>query len=105
MAALAVVWAVAEEEGVVNSFFYKVQSIISALSLIRYLAVNIVWLQFSHFNLRGTKMKQSLFTITVLALFTGCATWHGVKQDTSTAVEWSKEKVNQSAGFVKEKTE
>ncbi|MFA5215216.1 hypothetical protein [Sulfuricurvum sp.] len=50
-------------------------------------------------------MKQSLFTITVLALFTGCATWHGVKQDTSTAVEWSKEKVNQSAGFVKEKTE
>jgi uncharacterized lipoprotein YajG len=50
-------------------------------------------------------MKQSLFAIMSLALFTGCATWHGVKQDTSTAVEWSKEKVNKGADFVKEKTE
>lgn len=35
----------------------------------------------------------------------GCATWDGVKQDSSDAADWSKKKVNQAAEYVKEKTE
>jgi len=50
-------------------------------------------------------MKQTL-SITVFALlFAGCATWSGIKEDTGTAKEWTKEQINQGASFVKEKTE
>ena len=40
-------------------------------------------------------MKRSLFMALTLLFFTGCsATWEGVKEDTSKAVDWTKEKVN-----------
>ncbi|MDD2780202.1 hypothetical protein [Sulfuricurvum sp.] len=42
----------------------------------------------------------------VFIFFTGCsATWSGVQQDTSNAVDWTKGQVNQGANYVKEKTE
>jgi hypothetical protein len=41
-----------------------------------------------------------------LVLFmSGCATWQGVKSDTKDAAQWTKEKVNDGATYVKEKTE
>lgn len=47
--------------------------------------------------------------LVVLFLFslnlTGCATWEGIKEDTSDAAEWSKEKVNEGATYIKEKTD
>lgn len=51
-------------------------------------------------------MKSTIFTILTIILFSGCsATWSGVQQDTTNAVDWTKGKVNQGAGYVKEKTE
>jgi len=50
-------------------------------------------------------MKQTFFSAAFLLLFTGCATWSGIKEDSSNAAEWTKEKVNQGATIVKEKTE
>lgn len=50
-------------------------------------------------------MKQMFLITTFLIFFAGCATWSGIKEDTGTAAEWTKEKVNKGAGFVKEKTE
>lgn len=50
-------------------------------------------------------MKNILFVFSLL-IFTGCsATWSGVQQDTTNAVQWTKGQVNQGASFVKEKTE
>ena len=49
-------------------------------------------------------MKYVLLVLMILAL-SGCATWYGIKKDTSDGVEWTKEKVNQGANYVKEKTE
>jgi hypothetical protein len=50
-------------------------------------------------------MKNILFVFSLL-IFTGCsATWSGVQQDTTNALDWTKGKVNQGAGYVKEKTE
>ncbi len=43
--------------------------------------------------------------VLLAVLFGGCATWNGVKKDSSDAYEWSKEKVNEGATYVKEKTE
>lgn len=41
-----------------------------------------------------------------LLLMSGCsATWEGVKHDSSEAWGWTKSKVNQSADYVREKTE
>lgn len=37
--------------------------------------------------------------------FTGCATWEGIKEDSSDAAQWSKKKVNQGATYIKEQTE
>ncbi len=50
---------------------------------------------------------KNLFLLPLLLLtFSGCsATWSGFKQDTAAAAEWSKKKVNDSASYVKEKTE
>lgn len=43
------------------------------------------------------------FSLLVLG---GCsATWSGVKEDSSNAVQWTKGQVNQGATYVKEKTE
>ncbi len=51
-------------------------------------------------------MKSILSITTVLVVFSGCsATWNGFKQDTADAAYWTKEKVNQGAAYVKEKTE
>jgi len=47
-----------------------------------------------------------LLALSMSILFiSGCATWSGLKEDTSTAADWSKKKVNDSASYVKEKTE
>lgn len=43
--------------------------------------------------------------IILIALFSGCATWGGIKKDAKDGAEWTKEKVNQGASYVKEKTE
>ncbi|HLD23551.1 MAG TPA: hypothetical protein VJA83_06370 [Sulfuricurvum sp.] len=51
-------------------------------------------------------MKSLLLSLLTLLFLTGCsATWSGAKEDTTNAVDWTKGKVNQGAGFVKEKTE
>ena len=40
-----------------------------------------------------------------ILLLCGCSnTWHGVKEDSKDAYEWSKEKVNQGASWVEQKT-
>ncbi|MBR8461524.1 hypothetical protein KDD93_06390 [Campylobacter sp. faydin G-24] len=42
----------------------------------------------------------------VLFMLLGCSnTWHGIKEDTHNATQWTKEKVNDGASYVKEKTE
>lgn len=51
-------------------------------------------------------MKTFVLSIFALLFISGCsATWSGVQQDTSNAVDWTKSKVNQGASYVKEKTE
>ena len=51
-------------------------------------------------------MRYLLMLLSATFFMVGCAnTWHGVKEDTNNAVEWSKEKVNKGASYVKEKTE
>lgn len=50
-------------------------------------------------------MKQMFLITAFLLFFAGCATWRGIKEDTGTAAEWTKDKVNRGAGYVKEKTE
>lgn len=40
-------------------------------------------------------MKRSLLMVIALLFITGCSgTWEGVKEDSSKAVDWTKEKVN-----------
>lgn len=41
----------------------------------------------------------------MIALFSGCATWGGIKKDASDGAEWTKEKINKGAEYIKEKTE
>lgn len=41
----------------------------------------------------------------MIMLLSGCATWSGIKKDANTGAEWSKDKVNQGASYVKEKTD
>lgn len=50
-------------------------------------------------------MKQILLAFVAVALMSGCATWGGVKKDAKDGAEWTKEKVNHGAEYVKEKTE
>ncbi len=51
-------------------------------------------------------MKNLFLLSLITLLLSGCtATWHGVKEDTNTATDWTKQKVNEGAGYVKEKTE
>jgi predicted small secreted protein len=41
----------------------------------------------------------------LVLLFTGCSnTWSGVKTDAGDAANWTKEKINQGAAYIKEKT-
>lgn len=56
-------------------------------------------------HLRSKTMKYIMLLITAL-LFIGCsATARGVKEDSKNAAEWTKQKVNEAATAVKEKTE
>jgi len=51
-------------------------------------------------------MKSITFLFLAMLTLSGCsATWSGVQQDTTNAVQWTKGQVNQGASFVKEKTE
>lgn len=51
-------------------------------------------------------MKKVLIALMILELFTGCsATWSGIKEDSTNALDWTKGKVNQGASYVKEKTQ
>lgn len=51
-------------------------------------------------------MKLLFPAIASLFLLCGCtATWSGVKQDSSDAWQWTKQKVNEGADYVREKTE
>lgn len=51
-------------------------------------------------------MKTFMSIFLFLVVFSGCsATWSGVQEDTSNAVDWTKGKVNQGATYVKEKTQ
>jgi len=56
--------------------------------------------------MKGFFMRRLFVAIIILIAFGGCSnTWHGVKEDAGNAVDWSKEKINRGAGWVKEKTE
>lgn len=50
-------------------------------------------------------MVKKVVLVLMALIFCGCATWQGVKEDTRDGVEWTKDKVNQGARYVKEKTE
>ena len=51
-------------------------------------------------------MRYLLVLLSATLVMVGCSnTWRGAKEDTNNAVEWSKEKVNKGASYVKEKTE
>ena len=51
-------------------------------------------------------MRYFLTLLCAAFFMVGCSnTWHGAKEDTGNAVEWSKDKVNKGATYVKEKTE
>ncbi|AGZ82561.2 hypothetical protein [Campylobacter fetus] len=46
-----------------------------------------------------------VFMTLIITAFLGCSsTWHGIKEDSNSAYQWSKKKVNQSADWVEEKT-
>ena len=51
-------------------------------------------------------MRYVVLFLSVVFLMVGCSnTWNGLKEDANKAVEWSKEKVNSGASYIKEKTE
>ncbi len=50
-------------------------------------------------------MKNILFVLVTVLLMSGCATWGGIKKDAKDGAQWTKEKVNHGAEYVKEKTE
>jgi putative lipoprotein len=63
-------------------------------------------LQTSKNQIKGLTMKKLLLMACVAFFAVGCSnTWHGVKEDTHNAKEWTKEKINDGASYVKEKTE
>ncbi len=41
----------------------------------------------------------------MIVLVSGCATWNGIKQDTKTGANWTKEKVHEGAKYIEKKTE
>ncbi len=50
-------------------------------------------------------MKNSVIIAFLILAFSGCsATWNGIKEDTSSATDWSKKQVNGGASYVQEKT-
>jgi len=55
-------------------------------------------------SLREDEMRY-LLAFALIMIMSGCATWQGVKSDSKDAADWTKEKVNKGATYVKEKTE
>ena len=54
---------------------------------------------------KGVKMRYLAMIFVSLLFFAGCSnTWHGVKEDTHNAYQWSKDKVHDGAEWVGEKT-
>lgn len=50
-------------------------------------------------------MKTLAITTLVLLTLSGCAaTWNGIKEDTTSATDWTKRQVNDGATYVQEKT-
>lgn len=49
-------------------------------------------------------MKYVLLAVVVLFM-SGCATWEGIKQDTKTGANWTKEKTHDGAKYIERKTE
>ena len=50
-------------------------------------------------------MRYLVIFVTASIFFSGCSnTWHGVKEDTNNAYQWSKDKVHDGAEWVGEKT-
>jgi len=50
-------------------------------------------------------MKNIVCISLALLAFSGCsATWNGIKEDTSSATDWSKKQVNGGASYIQEKT-
>ena len=55
---------------------------------------------------KGEKMRYLAIFVTALIFLSGCSnTWHGVKEDTNNAYQWSKGKIHDGAEWVGEKTE
>ena len=50
-------------------------------------------------------MIKALMIFLCLFILSGCATWGGIKKDARDGAEWTKEKINQGASYVKDKTE
>lgn len=69
--------------------------------------VNIHLLDFEKLFSGDIRMLKTFLSAALIVLFFGgcSATWSGVQQDTSNAVNWTKGQVNKGASYVKEKTE
>lgn len=50
-------------------------------------------------------MKIALSMLMALIFLGGCATWQGIKEDTTDGYNWTRDKVGQGVDWVKEKTE
>ena len=50
-------------------------------------------------------MKSIFLALILVGLISGCATCGGIKKDAKDGYEWTKEKINDGASYVKEKTE
>ena len=46
-----------------------------------------------------------IIPLILIIFMTGCATWGGIKKDARDGYDWTKEKINSGASYVKEKTE
>ncbi len=46
-----------------------------------------------------------LMLLIITVFFSGCATWEGIKQDTSDAFSWTKSKVHSGAEYIEKKTQ
>ena len=57
----------------------------------------------NHFE-KDTIMKNIFLALMTIVLISGCATWGGIKKDAKDGAEWTKEKINHGAEYVKETT-
>ena len=57
-------------------------------------------------GIMSKNQKVNIFlALMTIVLISGCATWGGIKKDAKDGAEWTKEKINHGAEYVKEKTE